>query len=259
VNTAKISLGFHSNHDIKELVEFADYANRLGFHRIWMDDPPDSTNPLSVTQQIRKQLGGKIRVGLGALSTAKWINYEPKRLLGQIERDTELAIAPGDVKELTDSFKRGIIITHMKKLLLAAKALGLTTFLAAQGPSLLRYAKRVDGAMVNFINPDPVRWALSQTGKINVKCLGPSLVYKNRFTQQEYRKLIAGANVVRKGAGIAVRKLFPALTDYYLLADLEQASTIVDSLSESGVQEIILSYPQTMSKKLITAASTLLG
>jgi hypothetical protein len=258
VRTLKISLGFHSYHNIEETLELVGYASSLGFHRIWLDDPPDSTDPLRVLDQIREHLCGKIRIGLGALAAAKWVNYEPEDLLGRISRDVELAIAPGDIKEFVDPTKRKVIIGYMKKLLFVSKESGFTTFLAAQGPRLLAYAKRVDGALINFINPGPVRWALSQTGSINVKCLGPSLVYKNAFAEEEYQKLLAGANMVRNGATITVRKLFPDLTHYYLLADSRKALVIIESLEEIGVQEIILSYPQTMNKKLIEAASSLL-
>jgi hypothetical protein len=246
----KISLSFHSYHPLSELEELGGYALKLGFSRIWLDDPPSEIDTVSVAQTLFESFGKS--VAIGALNAQKWLSKAD--WLKKLNREMTIALAPG---KKTRSFKE--LFDTLMKLYTTTKALGFETLLACQGPRLLAKSALFDGVLLNFLNVDAVKWAQSVSTNKRVLCTAPSLIYDEAgYTASDRQKLINGARLVRNEASSFVKNRFCGIEHYAVFCDVKSASKMLKTLRIMGVEEVVLAYPQSRSKKLIRAASRLL-
>lgn len=214
-------------------------------------------DPVALLNALRRDFGG-IRLGVAALGASKLLSEDPPRFLSALPPNTTVSVGVGDLRELPAGTSVQKAVEKALAFAQASKQLGFKTLIAAQGPRMLTFASRFDGAMLSFLRPGPVRYAKTLVGGAELYGTAPSLVYLDGFTVSEHRELIKSAKYVFEGASLAIRRLFPKIDDYYVKGSVEEVAQLMVELGELGLHEAILAHPQTMNQKLIAHAHSLL-
>jgi hypothetical protein len=259
VNNPRISLLFHSHKPYKRVKALVDYALRLGYNQVWVNDTPKG-DPIALINRLNADFGSRLRLGIAALNTAKWLGVRPELIVSRMPPGVIIGLGLGDQRwRSAVQVDLDTLVHKMFDIAKVAMDLGHVTLLAAQGPKMLGLAPKFDGVLFGFLRPDPLAYARSMVGGAELYATAPSLVYSSVFRQSDYEELLSSARYVYYGASSVVKRLFPRLEDYYVFGDYSEIRTLMDVLSGLGVREAILAHPQTMNARLIAQAHGLVG
>jgi len=292
----KFGLGVNANETIPEINKKSVEAERLGIDYVWVSDVPVQRYAPVVASAIATNTK-KIRIGLGLLSpflhAPTQIANSFTTLVEAYGERFELCIGPGDRNQLE---RVGVSLSHsigIRNYLLNAKnqientlrknRIKTRIWLGAQGPKMLEIAKFFDGVLLNYSQPNLIKWAINNIGIVKKKTFqfgvyAPSYVYRG-IDLNIYNLLRISAAVVALGAPKTILK---QLSLYEKIRELKaklDAGVIIESiineipqqtvelfsvfksstelepylsdLSKIRIRHVVFGYPQNFSDKTI--------
>jgi len=292
----KFGLGVNANETITEIVRKTVEAEKLGIDYVWVSDVPVQLYAPTVASAIAANTR-KIQIGLGLLSvflhTPVQIANSVSTLVEAYGERFELCIGPGD-RNLLKSV--GVPLYHSRGVgnyLLDAKKQIETTlwknkvkcrmWLGVQGPKMLEISKFFDGVLLNYAQPDLIKWAVDKVGSVKRKdfqfgIFSSSYVYQD-FNPKIYNLLRISSAIVALGASKVVleslslsekiveakKKLdngatIASIIDHIPLKTIELFSIFkpatelgeyLSKISKMKVGHVVFGFPQNFSEKTI--------
>jgi hypothetical protein len=158
---------------IQGVVEKSQIADSGGLEYIWIADFP-STKYAPVVASVVAQTSKTSKIGIGLVSTLLYdvetVVQAMSTLIESHGERFELLLGPGDrlgLKKCGISF--GEASTIVERVLTASKRIksGLEKeghrcpiWLGAQGPKMIEASTAVDGVLLNYANPEMIKWSL---------------------------------------------------------------------------------------------------
>jgi len=289
-------LGVNVNESLDSLVKKSVAAEDVGLKYLWIGDSPAQLYAPVAASAIASRTS-RIRIGLGLMSV---LLHSPRHIAAAMSTLFEaygdrfdLCIGVGDLRQLKRVGVRAEMIGSLPSRVLEAKHLvesNLTDlgarvkiWLGAQGPRMLAIGKAFTGVLLNYSNPEMIRWAISELAphRKDMPTIGaysPSYVHINpRLEVLQLAKLSSA--VVALGAPAAVLKrfgLYEKLRHPQELADkhptietflaevpdeivkhfsitmkAENLPSHLAELSGLGVRHIVFGYPQGFSVETV--------
>lgn len=198
-------------------------ADKGGMNSIWITDYP-AVRVSPILAAVIAEKTKFCRIGVGLLSP---LIYTPKQIVQYMStlirhhgNRFDLMIGPGDKTRLTDigvEYGGGsTIVTRMAESLESIQE-GLCdfedcrVFLGAQGPKMIETSKKSDGVLLNYSDPEMIRWAIETLGNIpdsfEIGIFPPTLV-GNSVHCNEQLSIRASAGVVALGMSPSLKKRF---------------------------------------------------
>lgn len=283
----KTGISLNVRETSQETVEKAIEAERLGLDYVWIADSPLERYPPVVAARVASKTS-KIRIGLGLLSpfvhTPSKIADSLSTLIHTFGGRFDLCLGPGDVHHIS-RFGIKIPSRPAESLLEARREIGkqlrddsVKFWLGAQGPSLLKIAKKFDGVFLNFSSFRMITWAKRMIGRttkrFHVGLWSPSYVYSN-LDRGIQNTLHAAAGLVALGASDYLLKEFglreplrayiekvrldhrPELyvnslpeettVDFRINLEADALRGYIAELERLGVSALVFGYPQSLS------------
>lgn len=292
----RFGLGVNANETVQEIVKKSVEAERLGIDYVWVADVPVQRYAPTVASAIAANTK-KIRIGLGLLSPFLHVSVQIANsfctLVEAYGERFELCIGPGD----RDQLKRvGISLSHPMGIgnylskaknqiekTLRKNNVKSRIWLGAQGPKMLEIAQSFDGVLLNYAQPNLIRWAIDKIGQVKRKTFhlgvyAPSYVYRD-FDSNSYNLLRISSAVVALGAPKTILKrlnlhekileaknklnagfIIESILDGIPLKTIELFSIFKSStelekylseISKMKIEYVVFGYPQNFSEKTV--------
>jgi len=272
----KFGLGVNANETIQEIVRKSVEAEKLGIDYVWVPDVPVQLYAPIAASSIAANTK-KIQIGLGLLSvfihTPVQIATSFSTLVEAYGERFELCIGPGDRNLLR---RLGISLHHPKGVgnyLLNAKnqikkklqknKVKCRVWLGAQGPKMLEISKFFDGVLLNYAQPDLIKWAVDKVGPVKNKdfqfgIFSSSYVYQD-FDPKIYNLLRISSAIVALGASKAVLErlgLRETIVEGRKKLDKGTPITsIINHIPPKTIQLFSISKPSTELRKYLSEIS----
>jgi len=292
----KFGISVNANDSLRGTVEKAKVAESSGLDYVWVSDSTVQLYAPIVAAAIASHTT-RIRLGLGLMSP---LLHDPQQIANSLitlckEYGTrfDLCIGTGDRSQL---FRAGLDLGNTLSLPAAIdKArtaiaseirhahLKTRIWLGAQGPKMLRIASNFDGILLNYSNPEMIRWAITRGKlragpKFTVGISAPSYVHSTMRSDIFELAKVASA-IVALGTTRSVLRRMGILDEIDLLREkadrspsLEEISSEIPSqiasdfsitkkpndlpsyiqeLSRLGVRHAVFGYPQCHSVETV--------
>jgi len=247
---------------VQRIVEKCVIADQGGIDWLWITDFPAVRHAPSLAAVVAENVK-RSRIGVGLVSP---LLYGPEQivqfmstLIDNYGERFDLLIGPGDRTHLSRiGIDYGNISTLVTRLVSDVTKIrdeldergydGVRVWLGAQGPKMIAASINADGVLLNYTDPEMLRWALSVLGDIpkgfQVGAFPPAFIAENPDCGKEYG-LRKSAATVAMGVGRAVALEF-GLTDILSAArkSLRQKQSIdqdvVDAIDEATLKRFAL-------------------
>lgn len=279
-------VNFNGDQGFENIKKAAKIAEEEGFDYIWVGEDPRFMHPFPVLAAVAEATG-RVKIGSGIMSP--FLNRCVHMAWGfQALREAYgdrfvIGIAPGDRQGLrrVGIQARGVQ-DRMRRCLLRLKALGFRVFLGASEPGLIALGSLGDGVLLNYVNPEYVKWALGfAKDSRSVAAYGPALLLPDETNVEALllaaATVAAGSNAafqrafdleerVEKIRGILRRRKYEELwkhRDFLLNAftlsgSLEEIASRIRELGKLGVKQVVFGYPAGNSLRSLRELGSLL-
>jgi alkanesulfonate monooxygenase SsuD/methylene tetrahydromethanopterin reductase-like flavin-dependent oxidoreductase (luciferase family) len=170
------SIAINLRESVSNIVEKAIVADTGGMDSIWITDyPAVRLSPVLASAVANKTK--RCRIGVGLLSP---LIYQPNHIVQYISTlikhhgdRFDLLIGPGDRSKLSEigvdyGHSSSVVRSLPESLDTIRKGLadyeGCRVFLGAQGLKMVRASRNSDGVLLNYSDPDMIRWAIETLG-----------------------------------------------------------------------------------------------
>jgi 5,10-methylenetetrahydromethanopterin reductase len=277
-------VNFNGDQPYVNIKKGAGMAEGGGFNCIWVGENPEFMHPFPVIAAVAEATSN-ITVGSGIISP--FLNKCAHIVTGfKVLREAYgdrfvIGIAPGDkpsLKQVGVEFKGSRITECLQSL----KSLGFRVFIGASEPKLLGNAL-CDGVLLNYVNPEYVKWALRFLEKpLYAATYSPSLLLPDEDNREVLR--IAAATVatgsnpafqrefgleskIGKLRDILHRKEYGELQkhDSFLLegftlsGSLTEITDRIDELGKLGIKQVVFGSPMSNNLKNIGKLASIIG
>jgi alkanesulfonate monooxygenase SsuD/methylene tetrahydromethanopterin reductase-like flavin-dependent oxidoreductase (luciferase family) len=282
---------------VQRIVEKCVIADQGGIDWLWVTDFPAVRHAPSLAAVIAENVK-RSRIGVGLVSP---LLYGPERivqimstLIDSYGERFDLLIGPGDRIQLSKiGVEYGNMSTLVTRLVSDVTKIrdeldergynGVRVWLGAQGPKMIAASINADGVLLNYTDPEMLRWALRALGDIpkgfQVGAFPPAFIAENPDCSKEYglRKsaatvalglsrsvaskfgltgtLSAARNSLRRKQSIdqdAVDAIGEAtLKRFALCTTPEGACDYVKTIERMGLDMVTFGPPQGTSRKLV--------
>jgi len=206
-----------------EIVEKAIVADSGGMDSIWITDYP-AVRLSPILASVIAQRTKRCRIGVGLLSP---LVYPPKQIVQYMctlikhhGNRFDLMIGPGDKARLADiGVKYGEGSTIASRMAEAigrirdglADYAGCRIFLGAQGVKMIEISRNSDGVLLNYSDPEMIRWATETLGDIpdafEIGVFPPTLIGKSEDCNEK-PNIRTSAGIVALGMSQSMKKRF---------------------------------------------------
>jgi alkanesulfonate monooxygenase SsuD/methylene tetrahydromethanopterin reductase-like flavin-dependent oxidoreductase (luciferase family) len=282
---------------VQRIVEKCVIADQGGIDWLWVTDFPAVRHAPSLAAVIAENVK-RSRIGVGLVSP---LLYGPEQivqimstLIDSYGERFDLLIGPGDRIQLSKiGVEYGNMSTLVTRLVSDVTKIrdeldergynGVRVWLGAQGPKMIAASINADGVLLNYTDPEMLRWALRALGDIpkgfQVGAFPPAFIAENPDCSKEYglRKsaatvalglsrsvaskfgltgtLSAARNSLRRKQSIdqdAVDAIGEAtLKRFALCTTPEGACDYVKTIERMGLDMVTFGPPQGTSRKLV--------
>jgi len=288
----EIGINFNTDLSISSIIKGAKIAEEYGYNHIWIGEAFQYPHPLPIAALISK-VTKKIKVGIivspkidKCIHIIKSIQvlqeaYGERYAIGLIPGDPLRLKTLGlntfnvleDIKFCIKSFPR----TNLKiksefkdSIPKLCKLTSLPIYVGASGPKMINEGSKIaDGLLLNYINPEFIKWALEFIDVENccIAAFGPVLLKPT--TKELLTALRISAAVVAAGANKSLIKEFNMYTqieeikkifeknefnalesyDEFLInkfavyGDIEEIKSKIEELRKIGVDQVIFGTP----------------
>jgi len=270
----KWGIAINLREPVSEIVEKAVVADSGGIDSIWITDyPAVRISPILASAIAQKT--ERCRIGVGLLSP---LIYPPSQIVQYMStlikhygNRFDLLIGPGDKNRLTDigiGFGKGSAITDRLAESLKSIREGLIDYedcrvlLAAQGAKMIDISRDSDGVLLNYSDPEMIRWAMETLGNTSdtfeIGAFPPTFIGE-RVQCEEQPSIRTAAGIVALGVSSSTRKRFglnqmlhPALSLLKERGNIDESvinlidQTIIDRFcvceTPDGVSSRVLQY-----------------
>jgi alkanesulfonate monooxygenase SsuD/methylene tetrahydromethanopterin reductase-like flavin-dependent oxidoreductase (luciferase family) len=247
---------------VQRIVEKCVIADQGGIDWLWVTDFPAVRHAPSLAAVVAENVE-KSRIGVGLVSPLLYgserIVQFMSTLIDNYGERFDLMIGPGDRTQLSGiGVEYGNMSTLVTRLVSDVTKIkdeldergydGVHVWLGAQGPKMIAASINADGVLLNYTDPDMLRWALSVLGDIpkgfQVGAFPPSFIAENPDCGKELG-LRKSAATVAMGLGRSVALEF-GLMDTLSAArsSLRQKQSIdqnvVDAIDEATLKRFAL-------------------
>jgi len=210
---------------VQRIVEKCVIAEQGGIDWLWVTDFPAVRHAPSLASVIAENVK-RSRIGVGLVSP---LLYRPKQivqfmstLIDNYGERFDLLIGPGDRPQLSRiGVEFGNMFTLVTRLVRDVTKIrdelekrgyeGVRVWLGAQGPKMIAASINADGVLLNYTDPEMLRWALSVLGDIpkgfQVGAFPPAFIAENPDCGKEHG-LRKSAATVAMGLGQSVALKF---------------------------------------------------
>jgi hypothetical protein len=282
---------------VQRIVEKCIIADQGGIDWLWVTDFPAVRHAPSLAAVVAENVM-KSRIGVGLVSPLLYgserIVQFMSTLIDNYGERFDLLIGPGDRTQLSRiGVKYGNVSTLVTRLVSDVTKIrneldergysGVRVWLGAQGPKMIAASINADGVLLNYTDPEMLRWALTVLGDIpkgfQVGAFPPSFVAKNPDCSKE-SGLRKSAATVAMGLGRSVALEFglmdklsaarsslrqkgcvdqdivdaideATLKRFALCTTPEGACDYVKTLERMGLDMVTFGPPQGTSRKLV--------
>jgi hypothetical protein len=289
-------LGINANETLSEIIKRSIEAEQLGLDYLWVSDVPMQRYSPVVASAIAAKTK-RIQIGLGLISpllhSPTQIANSYSTLVEVYGERFELCIGPGDKDQLR---RVGVSLSHpmgiTNYLVNARKQIAKTLrknkvkgeiWLGAQGPKMLGIAHFFDGVLLNYANPDLIRWAVDKIGRVGKKefeigIYAPAYVYRDLNPKVYsslrassavvalgapdlilrrlglYEQIVEGRNKLDSGSNIAsILKDIPqkAFELFSIFKSSTELGSYLSEISKANIEHVVFIYPQNFSEKTV--------
>lgn len=292
----KFCLGVNANETVPEAVGKSVEAERLGLDCVWVSDAPTQRYAPTVAAAVAAKTR-KIKIGLGLISP---FLHSPlqiatcfRTLVEAHGERFELCIGSGDRNLLkrvgVPLFHSLGVVNYLMKAkeeitqALQKEKVDSKIWLGAQGPRMLENARHFDGILLNYAQPNLIKWAINEVGTAKDKdfefgIFSPSYVYAD-YDPKIHRLLrIAGATVALGASKTILKRLElfqevaeakekleagamitsvmnevsrKAVDMFSIFKNASELGEYLKEISAMGVEYVVFSYPQNHSMKTV--------
>ena len=247
---------------VQRIVEKCVIADQGGIDWLWVTDFPAVRHAPSLAAVIAENVK-RSRIGVGLVSP---LLYGPEQivqfmstLIDNYGERFDLLIGPGDRLQLSGiGVEYGNMSTLVTRLVSDMTKIkdeleergydGVRVWLGAQGPKMIAASINADGVLLNYTDPEMLKWALTVLGDIpkgfQVGAFPPALITENPDCRKEFG-LRKSAATVAMGLGRSAALEF-GLTDTLSAARsslrLKQSidQDVVDAIDEATLKRFAL-------------------
>lgn len=219
----KWGIAINLREPVSEIVEKAVVADSGGIDSIWITDyPAVRISPILASAIAQKT--ERCRIGVGLLSP---LIYPPNQIVQYMStlikhygNRFDLLIGPGDKNRLTDigvGFGKGSDITNRLAESLESIREGLIDYqdcrvlLAAQGAKMIEISRNSDGVLLNYSDPEMLRWAIETLGKpsdtFEIGAFPPTFIGEGVRCEKQ-ASIRTAAGIVALGVSLSTRRRF---------------------------------------------------
>ena len=208
---------------VSEIVKKAQIADQGDIDNIWITDYP-ATRFSPALAAIIAQNTEKSRIGVGLLSPLKYSAAHIVQMMNTLILTYgdrfDLLVGPGDRTRLQEiGVGYGNISTLVKRMEESVKDIreGLAEnkecriFVGAQGARMIQVSTNSDGILLNYSDPEMIRWAFSllknRETEFEMGIFPPSLIGSSKACS-EHTGIKASAAVVALGLNPSIMKMF---------------------------------------------------
>jgi 5,10-methylenetetrahydromethanopterin reductase len=244
---------------VSEIIEKAVVADQGGIDTVWITDYP-ATRLSPVLASIVAKNTKNCRIGIGLLSP---LIYSPSHILqmmttliemygerfdlllgpGDRAKLGEIGVGYGDMSTLVERMSDSV--TWIRKELSKHKECRI--FVGAQGPKMIVASICSDGVLLNYSDPEMIRWAVSllkeRPTEFKIGIFPPSLIGSSKSCN-EHRGIKTSASVVALGLSPSIIEKFGLKNDLQpaikKLKELGLTNDVVEMIDQDILQRFSL-------------------